>query len=484
MKNDNPETSVEDFDLYRDESFRDSIGTISEEGKRNFIYPKKAKGRYMKWRSAVAYVLLAFLFIAPWLKIKGQPLLMLNVLERRFVIFGNVFWPQDFHLLVVAMITGVVFVILFTVIYGRVFCGWICPQTIFMEHVFRKIEYWIDGDRGQQIKLSRMPWNAPEKLRKRILKLSVFFIISFAIGNTFLMYLIGNEAWLQIVTDDPKDHIAGLAGMIIFTGVFFFVFTWFREQVCIIVCPYGRLQGAMLDKNSVVIAYDYVRGEKRARFKKKENREESGKGACVDCHQCVDVCPTGIDIRNGTQLECINCAACIDACDAIMDKTGQDRGLIRYASESQIREKKPFRFTTRVIAYTSVLVVLLGIMGFLLRSRENIEATILRQPGLLYQPHDNGEISNLYDFKIINKSPEELKVDIRLIEPEGGRLEWVGKPDLQIDVRELAEGKFFIYIPENQLSGSRTELKLGVFVNDELTQTRTSNFNGPRKEDL
>lgn len=480
MKNITPDTPVEDFDLYRDESFRDSIGTIGEDGKRNFIYPKKSKGRYMKWRSWVAYTLLVFLLIAPWLKIGGQPFLMLNVLERRFVIFGNVFWPQDFHLLVLAMITGVVFVILFTVIYGRVFCGWICPQTIFMEHVFRKIEYWIDGDRGQQIKLAKMPWNA-EKIRKRLLKNGIFFLISFAIGNTFLMYLIGSDAWLQIITDDPKDHLGGLAGMTIFTGVFFFIFGWFREQVCLIVCPYGRLQGALLDKNSVVIAYDYIRGEKRARFKKGEDRSVASKGACVDCHQCVDVCPTGIDIRNGTQLECINCAACIDVCDTIMDKTGQDRGLIRYASENQIREKQPFRFTTRVAAYTGVLGVLVIVMGFLLRSRDRIEATILRQPGMLYQTHENGEFSNLYDFKIINKSAEAMDVDIQLLEPVGGRIEWVGQPEKHIDVQQLAEGKFFIYLNEEQLAGSRTEVKMGVYVNGELESTTESNFNGPRK---
>jgi cytochrome c oxidase accessory protein FixG len=480
MNNNNPDTPVEDFDLYRDESFRDSIGTIGEDGKRKILYPKKTKGRYMKWRSLVAYGLLVFLFIAPWLKIDGQPFLMFNVLERRFVIFGNVFWPQDFHLLVLAMISGVVFVILFTVVYGRVFCGWICPQTIFMEHVFRKIEYWIDGDRGQQIKLAKMPWNA-EKIRKRLLKNGIFFLIAFAISNTFLMYLTGNDAWLEIVTDDTKDHVAGLAGMVVFTGIFFFVFASFREQVCLIVCPYGRLQGAMLDKNSIVIAYDYIRGEKRARFKKNENRADAKKGACVDCHQCVDVCPTGIDIRNGTQLECINCAACIDVCDSIMEKTGQDKGLIRYASEKQIREKIPFTFSSRIIAYTSVLVVLLGVMGFLLSSREQIEATILRQPGLLYQDREDGEISNLYDFKVINKSTETMDVDIRLLEPEDGRIEWVGQPDLQIDVQKLAQGKFFIYLNQDKLSSSNTEVKLGIYVNGELESTSTSNFNGPRK---
>ncbi len=470
----------DDLDFYRDESFRDNIATINADGKRNFIYPKKSPGVYMKWRSVVAYVLTAFLFIAPWIHIGGQPLLMLNVLERRFVVFGNVFWPQDFHLLVLAMLSGVVFVILFTVIYGRIFCGWICPQTIFMEHIFRKIEYWIDGDRGQQLKLAKMPWNA-EKIRKRLLKNGLFFIISFAIANTFLMYLMGSRPWLEMVTDDPKNHLAGLGGIMIFTAVFFFIFAWFREQVCLIVCPYGRLQGALLDRNSVVIAYDYVRGEKRSKFKKNENRVDAGKGACIDCGQCVDVCPTGIDIRNGTQLECINCAACIDVCDSIMVKTNQPKGLIKYASEAMIRDKQLFKFTPRVIAYSAVLVLLLGVMGFLLRSREMLEATILRAPGILYQVREGGEYSNLYNFKIINKSVKPIELEIRLIEPENGRVEFVGNPDLNADISDFAQGSFFLYLPKSRLDGPNTNIKFGVFANGELIESFKSSFNGPKK---
>ncbi|MBI1316233.1 cytochrome c oxidase accessory protein CcoG [bacterium] len=469
--------STEEGDLYKDERFRDSVATINAEGKRNFLYPKRSKGPWMNKRSAVAYGLLAFLFAAPWIRIGGQPLLLLDVLGRRFVILGQVFWPQDSHLLVLSMLTGILFVIVFTVIFGRIFCGWICPQTIFMEHVFRKIEYWIDGDRGEQLRLARLPWNF-EKIWKRTLKNGLFFGISFAIANTFLMYLIGTERWRSIVTDNPHNHLGGLATITVFTGVFFFVFAWFREQVCLIVCPYGRLQGVLLDRNSVVIAYDYVRGEKRGRFRKGENRAEADKGDCIDCGQCVDVCPTGIDIRNGTQLECINCAACIDVCNTIMAKTQQPKGLIRFASENQIAEKKAFRFTPRIIAYTGVLVVLLGVMGFLLRERSPIEATVLRAPGMLYQNRGEGLYSNLYNIKVVNKSTGPIDIDVVLISPPG-RIEWVGTYNGYADVRDLVQASFFVYLEDAVLTGSNTPVELSIRAGDEELSRLKTNFNGP-----
>ncbi len=233
-----------------------------------------------------------------------------------------------------------------------------------MEMVFRRIEYWIDGDRGAQIRLDKQEWNA-EKIRKRTLKWFIFFIISFLIANTFLAYLIGSDRLIQYVVEGPLNHISTLISLLIFTAVFYFIFAWFREQVCIIACPYGRLQGVLLDNKSIIVAYDYKRGEKekgRAKFKKNEDRETTGKGDCIDCFQCVHVCPTGIDIRNGTQLECVNCTACIDACDCMMEAVNLPKGLIRYASEENIEKKAPFKFTPRLKGYTAVLVILIGVL--------------------------------------------------------------------------------------------------------------------------
>ncbi|HDZ15249.1 MAG TPA: cytochrome c oxidase accessory protein CcoG, partial [Pricia sp.] len=383
------------------ENFRDSIGTIDEEGKRAWIFPKKPSGRLYRYRKYVSYVLLIFLISAPFVKINGNQFLMFNVLERRFNIFGLPFWPQDFYLFVILMIIGVVFVALFTVAFGRIFCGWMCPQTIFMEMVFRRIEFWIDGDRGAQIKLERQEWNA-EKIRKRITKWIAFFIISFLIANVFLAYLIGSDRLIRYITDGPLQHVSTLVSLTLFTAVFYFVFAWFREQVCIIACPYGRMQSVLLDNKSIVVAYDHKRGEAengRKKFRKSEDRNALGHGDCIDCLQCVNVCPTGIDIRNGTQLECVNCTACIDECDTIMEKVDLPKGLIRYASEDEIVKKKKFKFNPRLKGYTAVLTILTGILVGMLFLRSDLEANILRLPGQLYEHKDGNIISNVYTYK-------------------------------------------------------------------------------------
>jgi len=463
-----------------DQSFRDTVGTIDDKGSRNFLFPKKPQGRYTDRRQAMSYLLLAIFFGIPFIKIGDQPFLMLNVLERKFIIFGQIFWPEDFFIFVIAMIIGVLFVAVFTVAFGRLFCGWICPQTIFMEHVYRRIEYWIDGDRNQQLRLSRMPWNK-EKIRKRVLKNSIFFAIAFIISNFFLMYIIGTKDWWEIVSDKPSEHLGGLSGMVIFSGIFFFVFAWFREQACIIVCPYGRLQGAMLDRNSVVIAYDYIRGEKRGKFRKSEDREALGKGDCIDCNQCVDVCPTGIDIRNGTQLECINCTACIDACDNIMDKTNKPRGLIRYDSENNVASGKSEIFTGRVKAYMAILTILLGVFAYLLISRADVEAIFLRVPGQPLIQVDENTYSNAYNFKLINKTSEDKVYHFQVIEPsEGIVLERAGESEL-IEVRasELSPGAVILYLDTEQMTGMTTDITIGIYEGEVLVETLETSFTGP-----
>ena len=464
------------------EHFRDSIGTINEEGKRSWVYPKKPVGKRYEYRKLVSYVLLIFLFGAPFIHINGNQFLMFNVLERRFNIFGFPFWPQDFHLFVIIMITGVVFVVLFTVAFGRLFCGWICPQTIFMEMVFRRIEYWIEGDRGKQMRLDKMPWNA-EKLRKRSIKWSIFFVISFLIANVFLAYLIGSERLIQYITDGPANHVGTLISLLIFTSVFYFVFAWFREQVCIIVCPYGRLQGVLLDNKSIVVAYDHKRGEKeagRAKFKKSEDRAATGKGDCIDCAQCVQVCPTGIDIRNGTQLECVNCTACIDACNQMMEAVNLPKDLIRYASEENIEKKAKFTFNARLKGYTAVLVILLGLLTGMLFLRNDVEATVLRLPGQLYEHKGEDIISNVYTYKLINKTTKEIpEVHFELISHKG-IIRVVSQDRIQVPEQGLAEGTLFIEVNSHTLKDEKEKLKIGVYSEDQLIETTTTVFLGPR----
>jgi cytochrome c oxidase accessory protein FixG len=456
--------------------FRDRLATIDESGKRIWVYAKKPKGKITTWRNIVGFALMAFFFVTPLIRIHGQPLLLLNFIERRIVIFGVQFWPQDFHLFFLAMISLMVFIILFTVTYGRLFCGWACPQTVFMELVFRRIEYWIEGDAYHQKQLVKQPWNTSKVFRK-LLKHFFFFIIAFIVGNYFLMYIIGSDAWIKLISESPADHIAGLAGMVVFSGIFYFIFSWFREQVCTIVCPYGRLQGVLLDRNSIVISYDYKAGEPRGTFFKGEDRGTAGKGHCINCTQCVQVCPTGIDIRNGTQLECINCACCIDACNAMMDATGQPRGLIRYASEKMIAERLKMKFSARTVAYSAVLVILLGVVTYSLLSRKSIEATILRAPGMLFQETEPGKISNLYNIKLVNKTDQDLPVEIRLLSHKG-EIKIIGN-DIVVPKESVGESVFFTILEKAQVKSDKTELQFGIFSNNKLIEKKTVSFVGP-----
>ena len=470
------------MDILDEERFRDRISTVSEEGKRVWVYPKKPSGRYYDYRKIVSYILLAILVISPFIKIDGNQFLMFNVLERRFNIFGFPFWPQDFYLFVIAMIIGVVFIVLFTAAFGRIFCGWICPQTIFMEMVFRRIEYWIDGDRGAQIRLDKQPWNA-DKIKKRVLKWSIFFLISFFIANIFLAYIIGSDRLLQYISQGPTANFSTLISLLIFTGIFYFIFAWFREQVCIIACPYGRLQGVLLDNKSIVVAYDHKRGEKekgRAKFKKNEDREASGKGDCIDCFQCVNVCPTGIDIRNGTQLECINCTACMDACDEIMEAVNLPKGLIRYASEENIEKKAKFEFTPRLKGYTAVLVVLIGVLVGLLFVRSDVEATVLRIPGQLPEQLDNNVIRNVFTYKLINKTTSDKEaISFKLKSPKG-EIQTVKKNEIVVPAQELIEGTFFVEIHSAELEDNRNKIIIEIYSGDKLIETTSATFLGRR----
>ncbi|MEX0997447.1 MAG: cytochrome c oxidase accessory protein CcoG [Flavobacteriaceae bacterium] len=464
------------------ENFRDTINTIDDEGKRKWVFPKKPSGKLYKYRKYVSYVLLVFFLASPFIKIDGNQFLLFNVLERKFNIFGFPFWPQDFYLFVLSMIIGVVFFTLFTVAFGRIFCGWICPQTIFMEMVFRRIEYAIEGDRGKQIRLAKMPWNA-EKIRKRVLKWIVFFIISFIIANVFLAYLIGSDRLMLYVLEGPLNHLSTFIGLLIFTAVFYFVFAWFREQVCIIACPYGRLQGVLLDTKSIVVAYDHKRGEReegRKKFRKNEDRQALGHGDCIDCFQCVHVCPTGIDIRNGTQLECINCTACIDECDSIMESVNLPKGLIRYASEENIVDKKRFKLTARMKGYIAVLTILTGLLIGMLFLRSDVEAVVLRLPGQLYELKDDNLISNVYTFKLLNKTNKEYAdIQFKLLS-HTGEIRLVTQHDITVPPQDLAEGTLFIELHSAALDGHKNKIEIGIYSGNQLIETTTTNFLGPR----
>lgn len=457
------------------EDFRSQISTVDKKGHRNWIFPKKLVGSYYKWRTYVSYVLLVILFGLPLIQVKGHPFFMLNVFERKFIIFGQIFWPSDFYIFLVAILTFIVFVILFTVIFGRLWCGWACPQTIFMEMVFRKIEYWIDGDAIQQKRLAKKPWDS-EKIFKRSGKYLIFFAISFFIANTLLAYIVGLDNLISIVTKPPSENIAGFTAVIGFSALFFWIYAFFREQVCTIICPYGRLQSVLLDKKSIVVSYDWDRGEKR--YKNVKTRPEDA-GDCIDCNQCVDVCPTGIDIRNGIQLECVSCAACIDACNFVMEKVNKPKGLIRHTSEENIETGKKFRITPRIIGYSALLTILMFVLGFMIVGRKDIKTNLTRATGSLYVETPQGDIRNIYQVKVSNKTFEELPVNFRLENRDGNLIINGNGETLKVPAEGIAETLLFVDIPKEDLKGHRTNVAIEVLTGGEVKEVVKANFLSP-----
>lgn len=450
--------------------FRDKISTVDTSGNRIWIYPKKPKGRFYQYRKYVSYALLLILFGMPFINVNGRPLMLFNIPETEFIIFGVYFAPQDFHIFVIAMLIGMLGIVLFTVVYGRLFCGWVCPQTIFMEMVFRRIEYWIEGDANAQKRLAKSPWTA-DKIIKKVIKHTVFIVISVAIAHTFLSYIIGVDALWEVVTDPIGEHLTGFIAMVVFTAVFYGVFSVMREQVCTTICPYGRLQGVLLDDSSLTVAYDFQRGEPRGKKKRRANttstiislpvEQETPIGDCVDCSLCVQVCPTGIDIRNGTQLECINCTACMDACDEVMTKIDRPTGLIRIDSHAGIRDSRSSVWTPRVYAYSGVLIALVVLEAFLFMLRSPVETLLLRTPGMLYQ--ENGDyITNLYNYQLVNKTEDVMLVTFEVEGKDYILFEPVGKPPTTTS-NANTEGAIFIKIPRDKLKGRKTELSIKVY---------------------
>jgi cytochrome c oxidase accessory protein FixG len=439
------------------------------------IHPKIIKGKLYQYRSLLSYFFLGLLFSAPFVKFNGEQLILLDVLQRKFVFFGVIFWPQDFYLFVLAILTFLVFIVLFTVVFGRVFCGWICPQTIFLEMVFRKIEYWIEGEPVKQKKLNERQMDF-DKFWRKALKHSLFFLISFFIANIFLAYIIGSEVLIDIITQPIASHLSGFVAIWIFTIIFYLVFSRVREIVCTVICPYGRLQGVLLDNQSMIVAYDYNRGEPRGKI---EKGAEDLKGDCIDCKLCVQVCPTGIDIRNGTQMECTNCTACIDACDMVMEKTHRPLRLIGFKSEDEIKLKKPFRISRKVYGYSAVLLVLMTLLSFLMIDRSDVKTTILRASGTLYQMRDGNMVSNLYNAELVNKTSKALKFEI-IPEDKSMKIQYIQKEN------ELAYGgrvklTFFVLMPLDDIKKFKSEIKFKLMSEGKVIDKFNTTFIAPPK---
>ena len=449
-------------------AFRNRHSTVNEEGNRNWIYALKPKGNFYQYRTWLSYVYLILFFALPFIKLEGNPMFQFNFPEGEFIFFGALFTPQDFIMFGIGMLIAVLFVIIFTLIYGRFFCGWICPQTIFMEMVFRKIEYLIEGDGNKQKLNNSKKWTTEVYIRKAI-KHIVFLLLSFIIANTFLAYIIGVDEVYKIMREPVSAHVVGFIAIFFFTMAFYAVYAFIREIVCTVICPYGRLQGVLLDKNSILVAYDYLRGEPR-------NRKRDDKaGDCIDCGMCVKVCPTNIDIRNGTQLECINCTACIDACNMMMKNVEKEPDLITYASENSIALGKKFEFTYRIKSYTALLGILVVLLTILVVTRTTFDATVMRVPGQSIQENADGTISNLYRIKVTNKSNLNLPYHLVIVDPTA-KIERIGTPLDSLKGRQLTEETFFIKVKLADVHKRKVKYEIRLMSGDKIMETKTATF--------
>lgn len=456
-------------------SFRDRHSNTTDSGKRKWVYALKppSKGKFYRYRSYLAWFYLLIFFVLPFIKVNGMPLVMINFPDGKFILFSKIFWPQDFIIFAVAMVSMIIFIALFTIIYGRLFCGWVCPQTVFMEFVFRKIEWLIEGNPAKQKKLDQGPWTS-EKIWKKALKHFIFIAFSLLIAHTFLAYILGIDEVFKIIREPLSQHLGLFFGLLFFTALFYFVFAYVRDIVCTTICPYGRLQGVLFDKDTMQVAYDYGRGEPRGKIVK---GVEQNLGDCVDCKLCVQVCPTGIDIRDGVQMECVSCTACIDACDSVMEKINRPLGLIRFASENEIAKKEKFHFNARMKAYTGILIVLLGLMTYLVATRKSVDTYITRATGQLYQEVGTDTLSNLYQAKIINKTKDEFPIDLKL-EDMPGVIKMVAHTPL-LKKESLNEAAFFVQIDKKGIKKRSSKINIGVYKNGEKIQTVTTTFLGP-----
>lgn len=428
------------------------LPTLNADGTRNRIRPRLYSGRLLTARRIVAWALIALFVGLPFVRIHGKPAILLDVVHRQFVLFGATFLATDGVLLMLLMLGIFVSILLVTALVGRAWCGWACPQTVYMEFLFRPLERLFEGSREAQLRIDQRGANA-----RRLAKNAVYLVLAFLLANVFLSYFVGTDALRHWVLEAPAEHWGGFSVVLVTTGLVFFDFAYFREQMCTVICPYARIQAVLLDPKSLVIGYDARRGEPRSKGK----AQTAGHGDCIDCQACVVACPTGIDIRQGLQLECIACGQCVDACNSIMDRIKKPQGLIRYSSQTAFESgKKTALLRPRVVIYAIALVGLVAALLLLGGGQKPAEITILRGLGAPFSVSGD-EVVNQLRLKVRNRSetPSAFEVVVsgvpraRLVAPE---------LPLTVPASEQAVANFFVILPRADLHGSRRiELRVG-----------------------
>lgn len=414
------------------------LSTLNEDGSRRYIRPKPAPGKFLTRRRVVAYTLMVVFFIIPYLRMGGKPLILLDLPRRQFILFGTTFLPTDTLLFMLLFVSVAIAIFLLTALFGRVWCGWACPQTVYLEFLFRPLERWLEGGRTGTLRI-----DARKGLSgRRLLKYAVYLVLALFLAHTFLAYFVGVEQLAQWVRRSPVEHPTSFLVMAGTTALVFFDFTWFREQTCLVACPYGRLQSVLLDRQSLIVGYDTRRGEPRGKHIKDR---AAGAGDCIDCQACVLTCPTGIDIRDGLQMECIHCTQCADACDTVMTKIGKPTGLIRYSSRDVLEGRGRHLLRPRVVLYPLALLVAVGLLGFNLAVRQDAEVTILRGIGAPFSFDADGKVVNQIRIRVRNRTDQERRYTISLLGAEGARLIAPDNP-LGVPAGEVATTTVFVVL--------------------------------------
>ncbi|MEM9017134.1 MAG: cytochrome c oxidase accessory protein CcoG, partial [Verrucomicrobiota bacterium] len=423
----------------------ESLSSINRDGSRNFLHPADVKGNFTLWRRLFGGLLLSIYILLPWIPVGGYPAVFLDLAERRFHFFGLTFLTEDLWI-GFFLLTGLGFSLFYiTALFGRLWCGWACPYTVFLEHIYRRIERVIDGNAIRRRKLDAAPWTRP-KIAKRILKHGLYLLVSLLIAHIFISYFISIPQLYEYMQQSPLHHAKAFGVMVFLTVCLYFSFSWFREQFCIILCPYGRIQSALTDDDTVIIGYDKQRGEPRGKV------TDPGAGDCVGCNRCVQVCPTGIDIRNGLQLECIGCANCIDACNMIMDKVGRDRGLIRYDSLNGFEAKKRRVWRPRVALYTGLLCLGVVVLSFFISGLQSAKLEIIRLTGQPYYVDESG-VRNQFRVQLVTKKTETTTFTLKAAGlPQGAVMIGASEP-IEVEPGKEVMQTVFIQVPRKDYSG-------------------------------
>lgn len=430
------------------------LSTLNVDGSRRWIHPRLSRGIYLKRRRIVAAVLMVVFLVIPYLRLGGKPLVLLDLPHRQFTLFGVTFLPTDMLLFMLLFVASVVAIFLATAMYGRVWCGWACPQTVYMEFLFRPIEHWLEGGPRGSKKLDRRRGLHP----RRILKYAIFLLFAMVLAHTFLAYFVGVDQLAQWVRRSPVEHPTSFLVMLITTALVFFDYAYFREQTCIVACPYGRLQSVLLDPQSLIISYDPSRGEPR---RKGIKERPATAGDCIDCKLCVLTCPTGIDIREGLQMECIHCTQCADACDAVMARIGKPKGLIRYTSRAEIEGHARRLLRPRVVLYPLVLAVTLGLFAFTLATRSDTEVTVLRGLGAPYRIEAGGRVLNQIRIKVTNRGQADRTYAISLDGAPGTQLVAPQNP-FPVPAGDTRETSVFVWLPPAGLARGEEAVRFTV----------------------